>query len=73
MQQLASDNQAGICPEALAALLAANSEGHVPSYGDDRWTAELKARIRTVLEAPRAEAFLVFNGTSAHALTLAQL
>ncbi|MGE0697876.1 MAG: low specificity L-threonine aldolase [Hyphomicrobiaceae bacterium] len=73
MQQLASDNQAGICPEALAALLAANSEGHEPSYGDDRWTAELKARIRTVLEAPRAEAFLVFNGTSANALTLAQL
>ena len=37
-QQFASDNNAGICPEALEALLRANAEGHVTGYGDDAWT-----------------------------------
>ncbi len=44
-RQLASDNYAGICPEALAAMQEANS-GHTPGYGDDRWTtvaADLEA------------------------------
>jgi hypothetical protein len=36
-QQFASDNYAGICPEASAATAEANS-GHVPAYGDDPWT-----------------------------------
>ena len=36
--QFASDNNAGICPEALAALADAN-RGHVTAYGDDDWTA----------------------------------
>ena len=36
----ASDNTAGICPEALAAIQAANV-GRVPSYGDDAHTAEM--------------------------------
>ena len=35
--QFGSDNQAGICPEALAAIHAANT-GRVPSYGDDEHT-----------------------------------
>jgi threonine aldolase len=34
MQHFASDNYAGICPEALAALQAANA-GHAPAYGED--------------------------------------
>lgn len=72
MQQFASDNQAGICPEALAALVAANA-GHEPSYGDDRWTNELRARMRTLFETDTCETFLVFNGTSANALALAAL
>ena len=44
-QQLASDNYAGLCPEALAALEQAN-QGHAPSYGQDRWTAEACDRFR---------------------------
>jgi len=72
MQQFASDNQAGICPEAWAAMAAANT-GHEPSYGDDRWTAELGDRMHALFETDRCEAFLVFNGTSANALALAAL
>lgn len=72
MQQFASDNQAGICPEALAAMSAANA-GHEPSYGDDRWTQALRARMRTLFETDACETFLVFNGTSANALALTAL
>lgn len=66
----ASDNTAGMAPEALAALTAANA-GHVPSYGDDEWTARAKRLIRDFFGAD-CEVFFVFNGTAANALALAQ-
>lgn len=64
----ASDNTAGICPEALAALTAANT-GRAPSYGEDALTARAKALIRDVFETD-CEVFFVFNGTAANAVTL---
>ncbi len=66
----ASDNTAGIAPEALAALTAANA-GTVPSYGNDPWTARAKQLIRDVF-ATDCEVFFVFNGTAANSLALAQ-
>ncbi|HEY3808955.1 MAG TPA: beta-eliminating lyase-related protein [Steroidobacteraceae bacterium] len=70
--QFASDNTAGICPEAFAALSAANT-GHVPSYGDDGFTARAADLIRRLFERPQAQVFFVFNGTAANALSLAAL
>src|SRR3982750_1280756 len=70
-EDFASDNTAGICPEALTALESAN-RGVVPAYGEDSLTAELYARIREIFETNCA-VFLVFNGTAANALALAQL
>lgn len=70
-QQLASDNYAGLCPEALAALIQAN-QGHAPSYGQDRWTAEACDAFRDLFETP-CEVFFVLNGTAANALALASL
>jgi threonine aldolase len=70
-QQLTSDNWSGICPEAWAALAAANA-GHAPSYGGDDWTAAAVAAIRGVFEA-ECEVFLVFNGTAANSLALSAL
>jgi threonine aldolase len=67
----ASDNTAGVCPEALAAIQAANA-GRVPSYGDDAHTAEAKRRFRDVFET-ECEVFFVFNGTAANAVVLAAL
>jgi threonine aldolase len=67
----ASDNTAGIAPEALAALNAANA-GPVPSYGGDDWTRRAKEHLRAVFET-ECEIFLVFNGTAANALALAAL
>jgi threonine aldolase len=68
---LASDNTAGICPEALAALSAANA-GCVPSYGDDAFSAEARRRFAEVFER-ECEVFFVFNGTAANAVVLAAL
>ena len=70
-RQFASDNYAGICPEAFAAMAAAN-EGHEVSYGDDTWTAKASNLIRDVFET-NCEVFIVFNGTSANSLSLASL
>lgn len=68
----ASDNTAGICPEAWAALDEAN-RGFVPSYGTDVWTERACDLIRRLFEKPDAEIFFVFNGTAANSLVLASL
>jgi len=70
-RQFASDNYAGICPEAWAAMTAANA-GHEPAYGNDSWTAEASSLIRDLFET-RCEVFFVFNGTAANSLALASL
>jgi len=67
----ASDNTAGLAPEAWAALEQAN-RGPVPSYGDDEWTTRAKQLLAGVFERD-CEVFFVFNGTAANALALAQL
>ena len=64
----ASDNWAGVHPEVLGAMAAANV-GHVPSYGDDPYTHDATARIAAELGAD-AEVFLVFSGTAANVLCL---
>jgi len=70
--QFASDNTAGICPEAWAAMQAANT-GNAPSYGADAWTERACALIRALFERPSAQVFFVFNGTASNALSLAHL
>src|SRR5438874_5105641 len=69
--EFASDNTAGICPEAWAALEKANT-GEVSSYGEDQWTARVCDRIREIFETD-CDVYFVFNGTAANALALAQL
>jgi threonine aldolase len=71
-QQFASDNNAGLCPEALETLVAANAQGHAAAYGEDAWTQRVSDRLRALFETDCA-VFLVFNGTAANALALAQL
>jgi len=67
----ASDNYAGICPEAWQAMAEANS-GFVSSYGDDPWTAKACSLIRDTFETD-CQVFFVFNGTAANSLALASL
>lgn len=70
--QFASDNNAGICPAALDALIQANASNHAPAYGEDRWTAAAKEKMRALFETD-CEIFFVFNGTGGNALSLGQL
>jgi len=70
-RHFASDNYAGICPEAWASLQEAN-QGHAPGYGDDPWTARAADLLREVFET-NCEVFFVFNGTAANSLSLAAL
>ncbi len=70
-RQFASDNYAGICPEAWQAMAEANV-GHAPAYGDDPWTERAANAVRGLFETD-CEVFFVFNGTSANALALAAL
>lgn len=69
--EFASDNTSGICPEAMEALLAANS-GTLASYGNDEWTRRACDAIRATFETD-CEVFFVFNGTAANSLALASL
>jgi len=69
--QFASDNTAGMCPEAWQALATSNA-GCVASYGNDFWTARACDLIRDVFECA-AEVFFVFNGTAANSLAIASM
>jgi threonine aldolase len=64
----ASDNYAGVHPEVLAALAAANG-GHQVAYGEDVYTERLRQLIRTEFGST-ADVFPVFNGTGANVVAL---
>ena len=51
--QFASDNTAGVCPEAWAAMQAAN-QGYAASYGSDPWTQRSCELVRSLFERPSA-------------------
>ena len=70
-RHFASDNYAGICPEAWASLAEANAD-HSPGYGDDPWTQKATDLIRDVFET-HCDVFFVFNGTAANSLALASM
>ena len=41
MRSFASDNNSGVHPEVMAAIIEANRD-HAAGYGDDRWTERFK-------------------------------
>lgn len=63
-----SDNVAGIAPEILAAISAANT-GASASYGADQWTAKLDRHLAEIFER-KVTAFPIVTGTAANALAL---
>src|SRR5262249_11948900 len=69
--QFASDNNAGICPEAWAALADAN-QGHATGYGADDWTGAATRAVADLFET-ECEIYFVFNGTAANSLALASI
>ena len=71
VRSFASDNNAGIHPEVLKAIAAAN-EGHVVGYGDDPYTESAIRKFHEHFGSDIA-VFFVFNGTAANVLGLKAL
>jgi len=67
----ASDNNAGVHPEVLKAIAAAN-QGHVVGYGDDPYTHSAVSQFKRRF-GNNIEVFFVFNGTAANCLGLKAL
>jgi threonine aldolase len=67
-RSFASDNNAGIHQDVMAAIAAAN-EGHVIAYGDDPFTTEAVSRFHKHF-GKDAEVYFVFGGTGANVLGL---
>ncbi len=67
----ASDNTAGMAPEAMEALIAANA-GCTAGYGADHVTAQAADAVRALLDAD-AEVRFVASGTAANAIACATL
>ena len=69
MRSFGSDNNSGVHPSILSAIIAAN-EGHAVGYGDDRWTNEAKEHFVRHF-GPDIEVQFVFNGTGANVVAAA--
>lgn len=64
----ASDNNSGVHPEILKAILEAN-EGHTIGYGDDIYTDRAKAKLHEHF-GNDIDIYFVFTGTAANVLGL---
>ena len=70
--ELRSDNSAGVAPQIMAAVAAAN-DGSALAYGGDAITEQARELARDVFESPEAELFPVVSGTAANSLALSAL
>lgn len=68
MRSFASDNNSGVHPLVLEAVIKAN-DNHAVGYGDDPWTEAATAKIKEVF-GDEASPFFVFNGTGANSVAL---
>lgn len=74
MRSFRSDNNAGVCPEALDAVMSAGSPdaGHAMGYGSDADTARACDAFKDLF-SERARVFFVATGTAANTLSLAAI
>lgn len=68
MRSFASDNNSGVHPLVMDAVIKAN-ENHAVGYGDDPWTAASVTKIKEIF-GEKASPFFVFNGTGANSVAL---
>jgi len=71
MKSFASDNNSGIHPRIMQAIIDAN-QGHAVGYGDDDWTTDADAAFRQRF-GEDVRPFYVFNGTGSNAIALQAL
>lgn len=68
MRSFASDNNSGVHPLILEAVVKAN-DNHAAGYGDDPWTQAATEKLKSIF-GPESEAVFVFNGTGANSVAL---
>lgn len=68
MRSFASDNNSGVHPLVMDAVIKAN-ENHAVGYGDDPWTAAAVTKIKEIF-GEKSSPFFVFNGTGANSVAL---
>lgn len=68
MRSFASDNNSGVHPYIMDAIVKAN-DGHAVGYGDDPWTEAAVCKIKEIF-GKVASPFFVFNGTGANSVAL---
>ena len=68
MRSFASDNNSGVHPLVMDAVIKAN-ENHAVGYGDYPWTAAAVTKIKEIF-GEKASPFFVFNGTGANSVAL---
>ncbi|MDR2476044.1 MAG: aminotransferase class V-fold PLP-dependent enzyme [Bacteroidales bacterium] len=71
MRSFASDNNSGVHPLIMDAIVCANSD-HAIGYGNDAWTEKAVAGLKTLFGG-NAAPFIVFNGTGANSIALQAL
>lgn len=69
MRSFGSDNNSGVHPTIMQAILEANCN-HAIAYGDDKWSEKAVEIISEILEAPDVNPLFVFNGTGANVIAL---
>ena len=68
MRSFASDNNSGVHPAVMEALMQVN-RNHALGYGDDPWTEEAVRKIKETFTAD-CEPLFVFNGTGSNVVAL---
>ena len=69
MRSFGSDNNSGVHPRIMDAIVQANSD-HAIGYGDDDWTRKAEVAMQTLLETDSIKPYFVFNGTGANVIAL---
>jgi threonine aldolase len=72
MRTFRSDNNAGLCPEAIQGLVDANDASHHVGYGDDPYTAHAVTAFQNIF-GDDASVWFVATGTAANTLAMASL
>lgn len=72
MRSFRSDNNAGLCPEAMQAMTLSNDQSHSLGYGEDAYTAEAERSFADVFGDDIA-VFFVATGTAANTLAIRSL
>ena len=69
MRSFGSDNNSGVHPLMMQAIIDANKD-HTIGYGDDVWTREAEKAVKRLIGKEDIEPLFVFNGTGANVTAL---